>query len=160
LRLAAFLLACALSVAHAQDLPSGTLPSFNRIQPGAAGSAYDTAKTLLAHLAEGNIEAAAALSNAPERRRDVLLYYRETVGEEEFKRIFSRYLDPANALIAEVAIGPRRLLLWKLGEANDHIAGQFYVEADGRFLMDDVPGEERNQLRSVLEAARAGKIRF
>ena len=144
-------------IAHAlaQDLPS-----YTHVQPGSAGSAYDTAKKLLAHLSEGNIEAAAALSNAPERRRDVLLYYRQTVGEEEFKRIFSRYLDPANALIAEVAMGPRRLLLWKLGEANDHIAGQFYIEADGRFLMDDVPGEERNRLRSVLEAARAGKIRF
>jgi hypothetical protein len=144
-----------LAGASAQDLPA-----YTSVQPGAPGSAYETAKQLLARLAEGDIEAAASLSNAPERRRDVLRYYRETVGDEEFRRIFSRYLDPANPLIAEVAIGPRRLLLWKLGEANDHIAGQFYVEADGRFLMDDAPGEERAQLRKLLEAARSGKIRF
>lgn len=149
------LLACALGLAHAQEQPG-----YTRVEPGSAGSAYPTAQKLLAYLAEGNIDAAAALSNAPEKRADVLRYYRETVGEEEFKRIFSRYLDPANGLIAEVAIGPRRLLLWKLGEANDHIAGQYYVETDGRFLMDDVPGEERNALRRILDDARSGKIRF
>jgi len=154
-RLAAFLLACVLGIAHAQELPKYTL-----VEPGSAGSAFGTAKTILAHLTEGNIEAAAALSNAPDRRGDVLRYYRETVGEEEFKRIFARFLDPANPLLAEVAIGPRRLLLWKLGEANDHISGQYYVESDGRFLMDDVPSEERMQLRRVLDAARAGTIRF
>ena len=154
MRLAALLLACVLGMAHAQE------PAYTRIDPGSPGSAYPTAQKLLAYLASGNIEAAAALSNAPERRADVLRYYRETVGEEEFKRIFSRYLDPANALLAEVAIGPRRLLLWKLGEANDHIAGQFYVEVEGQFLMDDAPGEARAELRRVLEAARSGKIRF
>jgi hypothetical protein len=154
-RLVAFLLACAFGIAHAQDLPK-----YSVIEPGSAGSAFGTAKTILAHLSEGNIDAAAALSNAPERRSDVLRYYRETVGEEEFKRIFSRFLDPANSLLAEVAIGPRRLLLWKLGEANDHISGQFYLETEGRFLMDDVPSDERTELRRVLDAARAGKIRF
>jgi hypothetical protein len=143
------------AVALAQELPA-----YTRVEPGSAGSAYATAKTLLAHLAEGDIEAAAALSNAPETRADVLRYYRETVGDEEFKRIFSRYLQPANPLIAEVAVGPRRLLLWRLGEADDHVAGQFYVEKEGRFLMDDVPSEERSKLRLILEGFRSGKLRF
>ena len=108
--------------ALAQDLPA-----FTRVQPGATGSAYETARQLLGHLAEGNIEAAAALSNAPDTRADVLRFYRQTVGEDEFKRIFSSYLAPSNPLIAELAIGPRRLLLFRLGEANDHIADQIYV---------------------------------
>ena len=151
--LAPFLLFVSLALAQ-------EVPGYTRVQPGSAGSAYETAKKLLGHLAEGDIDAAAALSNAPERRADVLRYYRETVGEEEFKRIFARYLEPANPLIAEVAIGPRRLLLWRLGEANDHITGQFYIETEGRFLMDDAPSEERTALRRVLDAARSGKITF
>jgi hypothetical protein len=155
LRLAAFLLACALGVAHAQDLPA-----YERIQPGSPASAYETARRLLTHLSEGDIERAATLSNAPERRREVLSDYRASVGDQEFRRIFASYLGAGNPLIAELAIGPRRLLLWKLGEANDHIAGQYYVEVGGRFLLDDVPGEERIKLQRLLEAARSGKLRF
>jgi hypothetical protein len=109
---------------------------------------------VLRHLAEGNIEAAAALSNAPQRRLEVLRDYRNSIGEEEFKRVFGRYLAPENRLIAEVAIGPRRLLVWELGEADKRLVGQFYLELDGRFVMDDVPGPERSELRGVLEKMR------
>ena len=124
------------------------------IEPGAADSAYPTATVVLRHLSEGNIEAAAALSNAPQRRFEVLRDYRNSIGEEEFKRVFGRYFAPENRLIAEVAIGPRRLLVWELGEAGNRLVGQFYIELDGRFVMDDVPSRERSELRGVLEKLR------
>lgn len=127
------------------------------VDPAAADSARPTAMLMLRHLADGNLEAAAALSNAPGRRFEVLRDYRDAVGEEEFKRIFGRYFAPENRLIAEVAIGARRLLVWDLGEAGHRVAGQFYVEVEGRFLMDDVPSEERSALRRVLEEYRSGK---
>jgi hypothetical protein len=114
---------------------------------------------VLRHLADGDIEAAARLSNAPQRRLEVLRDYRNAVGEEEFKRIFGRYFAPQNRLIAEVAIGPRRLLVWDLGEADNHLAGQLYVEAEGGFVMDDVPSPERSQLRAILEKYRRERNR-
>lgn len=109
---------------------------------------------LLQHLASGDIEAAAALSNAPKRRYEVLRDYRNSVGDEEFKRVFARYMAPANRLVMEAAIGRRRLLVWDLGEAGNHLAGQYYVEVGGKFLLDDEPNEERSKLRRVLEAYR------
>lgn len=118
-------------------------------------SARETALVVLKHLAAGELEKAAALSNAPQRRFEVLRDYRNSVGEETFKQVFGRFLEPENRLIAEVAIGPRRLLIWQLGEAGSHLAGQFYVEVEGRFLMDDVPSRERAELRKVLQRYRA-----
>ena len=119
-----------------------------------AESARGAALQLLRHLASGDIEAAAAMSNAPTRRYEVLRDYRNAVGEEEFKRVFARYMAPANRLVMEAAIGRRRLLVWDLSEAGNHLAGQYYVEVDGKFLLDDEPTEERAKLRRVLEAFR------
>jgi len=78
-------------------------------------SAVDTARRIAGHLAAGEIEEAALLSNAPKRRFEVLMDYREAVGEAEFKRVFGEYADPRNPLLAELAIGPRRALVWRLG---------------------------------------------
>ena len=125
------------------------------VEPSAPDSARGTALTVLKHLAEGNLEQAAALSNAPKRRFEVLRDYRDAVGEEEFKRLFGRFLAPDNRLIAEVAIGPRRLLVWELADAKHQLAGQFYIEVDGKFLMDDGPSRERTELRRVLRRYRA-----
>ena len=121
---------------------------------GTPSSARATALELLQHLAEGNLEAAAAMSNAPQRRLEVLRAYRDKVGEEEFRRIYSRYFAPENRLIAELALGPRRLLVWELGDAHNDIAGQIYVESGGRFLLDDVPSRERAELRALLKKYR------
>ena len=127
------------------------------VNAGDPDSARHTAIALLQHLAAGDLEQAAALSNAPKRRFDVLREYRDSVGEEQFKRVFARFLEPDNRVVAEVAIGPRRLLVWDLGEAGGEFAGQFYIEAGDRFLLDDVPGRERDELRRVLQRYRAGQ---
>ena len=124
------------------------------LEPGAPDSARPAALQVLQYLAEGNIEAAAALSNAPQRRLEVLRAYRDRVGEDVFRRIYSRYFAPENRLIAEVALGPRRLLVWDLGEADHHIAGQIYVESGGKFLLDDEPSRERAELRALLKKYR------
>lgn len=128
---------------------------YQLIEPGSRGSARDAAVQMLQHLAEGNIEAAAAMSNAPQQRREVLQSFRESIGEPEFKRLFGRYFASGNRLLAEVALGRRRLLVWDLGEAEKQLAGQYYIETDGKFLLDDVPGPERATLQRVLQAYRA-----
>jgi hypothetical protein len=122
-------------------------------------SALDAAKLLNLHLSAGDIEEAALLSNSPRRRFEVLREYRESVGEEEFKRVFAQYFFPENRLLAEIAIGKHRLLIWDLKESATRIAGQYFVEIDGRYLVDDVPNDERTSLRWVLEAYRSGKLR-
>ena len=120
-------------------------------------SAQPVAEQLLRHLAAGRIEDAALLSNAPKRRYETLRDYMARVGEDEFKRVYMQYFFPENRVVAEIAVGPRRLIIWDLGEAGHQLAGQFYVDVDGKFLMDDVPSAERSQLRSILNAYRSGR---
>ena len=121
-------------------------------------SALNSARLLNRHLSAGDLEEAALLSNSPRRRFEVLREYRESVGEDEFKRVFAQYSDPQNRLIAEIAIDRHRLLVWDLREGATRIAGQYFVEIEGRYLIDDVPNDVRTQLRSVLEAYRSGKL--
>jgi hypothetical protein len=120
----------------------------------AGESARDTALLVLRHLAEGNIAEAAVLSNAPKRRFEVLRDYREAVGEDEFKRVFASYLSPENRLVAEVVRGKHTLLVWKLAAADGHLAGQYYVEVDGKYLLDDVPSPGRAELTKELRRIR------
>jgi hypothetical protein len=124
----------------------------------APDSALNAAKLLNLHLSSGDIEEAALLSNAPRRRFEVLREYRDAVGAEEFKRVFAQYFYPQNQLLAEIAIGKHRLLIWDLKDGATRIAGQYFVEIDGRYLVDDVPNDERTSLRWVLEAYRSGKL--
>jgi len=139
------------------QLDGGETIAYQVVEPPET-SARPVADRVLRLLAAGRIEDAALLSNAPKRRYEVLRDYMASVGEDEFRRVYARYLDPDNRVIAEIAVGPRRLIVWELGEAGHPLAGQFYVDIDGRFLMDDVPSEERAQLRKILNAYRNGAI--
>lgn len=159
--LVALLFAASGTLASAREvtleLPEGEALRYAVLEQPTAEmpSARETARRMLGHLAAGDIEEAAVLSNTPKRRYEVLRAYLSAVGEPEFKRVFSLYRD--TRLVAEVAIGPRRLLIWDLAQAGSHLAGQYYVNVDGRFLVDDVPSEAREQLARVLEAYRAGR---
>ncbi len=136
-------------------LPGGRELAYTLVETSAhLPSAVPTATLILEYLANGRIDEAAGLSNAPERRREVLESYRAKVGDEAFRRIYALYLEPRNRVMAEVAIGAHRLLVWSLGDAEGQVAGQFFVEVGGRFLMDDVPSATRRDLRLVLEHYR------
>ncbi|MGA8006335.1 MAG: hypothetical protein WCA17_09560, partial [Burkholderiales bacterium] len=108
-------------------------------------------------LTAGDIKAASMLSNAPQRRYEVLREYRDWVGPGEFKRVYAQYFSPRSRVVAEISIGQHCLLVWKL-DGSDHLAGQFYAEIGGKFWLDDVPGVERARLRRLLEAYREGKL--
>jgi hypothetical protein len=112
-------------------------------------SAQPVALAILQHLAAGRVEEAARLSNEPKRREEVLRDYLASVGEDEFKRVYAEYLS--HPVAKEIAIGPRRLIMWQLGE---RVAAQYYVQSGETFLMDDRPSEERSALRRVLESHR------
>jgi hypothetical protein len=123
-------------------------------------SALNSSRLLNHHLAGGDLVEAALLSNSPRRRFEVLRDYRESVGENEFKRVFAQYFVPENRLLAEIAIDNHRLLVWDLKQGATRIAGQYFVEIEGRYFIDDVPNDVRTRLRWVLEAYRNGKIKY
>jgi len=120
-------------------------------------SALDTARLLNLHLTAGDLEEAALLSNAPRRRFEELRNFQEAHGEEEFKRVFAEYFAPENRLVAEIVIGQHSLLVWDQKRAS-RIAGQFFVNVEGRCFVDDVPSDTRTRLRWILEAYRSGKL--
>jgi hypothetical protein len=157
-----FLILClALTgAAHAQErtveLGGETVRYTLRLNP-ADGGALDTARALARALVGGDIEAAAKLSNAPERRYELLRAYRDWVGPEEFKRVYAQYFSPRSRVEAEIAIGSRRLLVWRI-DGSDRLAGQFYDEVGDRYFLDDVPSADRGRLRRLLEAYRQGKL--
>lgn len=142
---------------HAEDrtlrMPNGSTVTYRVVGQGEA-SAQPVALQLLTHLAAGKIDEAAKLSNEPGRRTEVLRDYLAIVGEAEFRRVYAQYLQPQNRVVAEIAMGPRRLIIWDLESAGHRLAGQYYIEADGRFLMDDRPGPERLALQQVLAEHR------
>jgi hypothetical protein len=148
----------ALAEERTLELDDGAPIRYQLIAPGSADSASETAQRMLALLAAGRIDDAAAMSNAPQRRRQVLSDYRETVGEAEFKRVFAQYASPPNRLVAEVVIGERHLLVWDLADAGHRLAGQYFVRAGDGFLLDDAPSAERARLQRVLGAYRQGRI--
>jgi hypothetical protein len=157
--LLAFLALAAIADERTLPLDDGAIIRYELIAPGATESAADTARRMLALLGDGNIDAAAAMSNAPQRRRQVLGDYRDRVGESEFRRVFTQYASPPNRLIAEVAIGERHLLVWDLADAGHRLAGQYFVRSGDRFVLDDAPNEERLRLQRVLGAYREGRIK-
>jgi hypothetical protein len=140
-------------------LADGAEIRYEVIAPGARESASVAAERLLSLLAEGKIDEAAALSNAPQRRAQTLRQYQDAVGDAEFRRIFGLYGKPPNRLVAEVVIGERHLLVWDLADANHRLAGQYFVRSGERFELDDGVSEERARLQRVLAAYRDGRIR-
>jgi hypothetical protein len=146
--------------AHAQErslkLDGGETITY-RLVAETDDSARGASARLLRLLAAGDIDAAAALSNAPARRREVLQDYLKSVGEAEFRRVFGEYAE--RRVVSEVAIGERHLIVWDLGDAQHHLAGQYFVRVPGAFLLDDVPNDERARLARLLRAYRAGRIK-
>lgn len=131
--------------------------AYEVVAPGSPASARDTARRVLEHLVRGDVDAAAQLSNAPERRAQVLRDYLASVGEAEFRRVYAQYA--ASPVAVEIAVGERHLVIWDLTGAAREAAGQFFVRREGGFLLDDVPGAERRRLQRLLRAYRDGKFR-
>lgn len=152
-KFAAFIACVALAACAHQASPPESSPY--QLIENPAESAQPVALQILRYLAAGDIEQAAKFSNAPERRAEVLREFRARVGEEEFKRVYREYLAPENRVIAEVALGPRRLVVWKLGTGGDRVVGQYYVRVDDRFLMDDERTPERAELTRALAKYRS-----
>ncbi len=123
-------------------------------RPGAAANTtLATARRLHEHLARGEIEAAALLSNSPKRRFEIYRDYHESVGEAGFRQVYAQYLDNSTQPLAEIALGERRLIVWKLAGLAQS-TGEFFIRIEDEIYMDDVPSEDRQLLRRILETYR------
>ena len=138
---------------HAAD--AHLLDAETTLQPR---SALNTAKMVTRYLAEGKIEEASLLSNAPKARFARLRESFEGWSDADFRRAYGRYFDTENRIVGEVAIDGHRLLIWHLKD-TDYLAAFFLVEIEDRLLIDDVPNETRANLRRVLQAYRDGKVK-
>ena len=138
---------------HAAD--AHLLDAGSALQPR---TALNTAKLVTRYLAEGKIEDASLLSNAPKARYARLRESFEGWNDADFRRAYGRYFDPENRIVGEVAIDGHRLLIWHLKD-TDYLAAFFLVEIEDRLLIDDVPNETRANLRRVLQAYRDGKLK-
>jgi len=138
---------------HAAD--AHLLDAETTLQPR---SALNTAKMVTRYLAEGKIEDASLLSNAPKARFARLRESFEGWSDADFRRAYGRYFDTENRIVGEVAIDGHRLLIWHLKD-TDYLAAFFLVEIEDRLLIDDVPNETRANLRRVLQAYRDGKVK-
>ena len=145
-------------VGYALRMHPGDAHLFDASAQLAPTSALNTAKLLTRYLAEGRVEDAALLSNAPKARFERLRESFEGWSDSDFKRTYGRYFAPENRIVGEVSIDAHRLVMWYLRD-TDHLTGFFFVEIDGNLLLDDVPNQTRSSLHRVLEAYRAGKAR-
>jgi hypothetical protein len=132
--------------AHLLDPPGEPAPT----------DALHAARLVTRHLAAGRVEEVSLMSNAPRARFERLRESFDGWSEADFARAFGRYFAPENRVVGDVAIGKHRLLMWYLKD-TDHLTGYFFVEVEGKLLLDDVPSETRANLRRVLEAHRAGR---
>jgi hypothetical protein len=166
-----FLFACALAAraeeARVLELEGGervryTLHSHseNAHLPAAdePASALGTAKLITRYLAEGRVEDASLLSNAPKARYERLRAAFSGWGAADFERAYQRYFAPENRILGEAAIGPHRLVMWYLKDTGQ-VTGFFLVEVEGKFLLDDQPSEARLKLRRILEANRGASAK-
>ena len=132
----------------------------NRLDPAAElapTDALSAAKLVTRYLSAGRIEEASLLSNAPKARFDRLRESLAGWSAADFEHAYGRYFLPENRIVGEAAIGNHRMLMWYLKDV-DHVAAYYFVEIDGRFLLDDFPSEARAKLRRVLEAFRTGRV--
>lgn len=137
-----------LHIAHPADAHA---PPGDR--PPAPDSPVGTFRLIGRHLVAGELEEAALLSNEPKRRYEVLRDYRESVGDEAFRKVYASYFDPGNRIVAEARIGDHSLLVLRLA-GERRLAGQYYARVEDRWLTDDVPNETRLRLRGILEHLR------
>ena len=134
-------------------------PDAHRLDPAiglAPTDALDVAKLVTRHLAAGRVEEVSLLSTAPKARFERLRESFAGWSLDDFARAFGRYFAPGNRIVGEAAIGNHRLLMWYLSD-TDYVTGYFFVEVDGKLLLDDVPSDARTRLRRVLEAHRSGR---
>jgi hypothetical protein len=110
-------------------------------------------------LGTADISTAAAMSNDRERTYAKYERYVERLGMAEFKKMFLSYFVGGASYTHELVIGEHHMLLVE-DPADDTIAAQFYVRVEGKYLIDEKPGPERDQLGRLFMAVREGKLKL
>lgn len=126
---------------------------------GYDSGAIATSLALYRALTTGDMEKVAALSNDPEKTVEKYRQYRERLGDADFRKMFTSYFDGSSTYTHELTIGSHHLLLIEDTD-NAALAAQFYEARDGKFLVDEKPSPERDQLGKLFMAIREGKLKL
>jgi hypothetical protein len=73
--------------------------------------------------------------------------------------MFATYFVGGASYTHELVIGEHHMLLIE-DPSDDTIAAQFYVLTDGKYLVDEKPGRERDQLGRIFMAVREEKLKL
>ncbi len=102
----------------------------------------------------------AALSNAPEKLKELYGGFKEKMGEADFQKAFSGYFKGDNAYLGEVRIGKHVMLLLRVKELDNEAVAQFYVLQDGKYWVDDLDSKEKAQLGELFNAYKAKQLKL
>lgn len=127
-------------------------------------SAVNCSHLLYSLLSKGDVDGAAGLSNDPETFKAKFQGFKDRIGEDEFKQAFSKYFSGTAAVKYELIIGDYRLLILEVLDAEiskkKFLAAQPYVMDGGKFLSDDRPSEQKNQLDVLFNAITNKKLKL
>ena len=120
-------------------------------------SAVNCSYLLYSKLAKGDINEAAALSNNAAAVKQDYTLYRERIGDEKFKKMFSNYFGGGLSLRYELTIGTRHMLVIHDKEM-DMPTAQFYVDDGKKFIVDEKESKEKDQLGKLFNALQDGTL--
>jgi hypothetical protein len=114
-------------------------------------TALGCAQQLYAHLATGDIEKAASLSDDPAASKANYARLLDRLGPEAFQKTFAAYLGPAGLELRMVlSVGTHSMLIVRNPEMGMD-AAQFYASSGGVFHVEDQKSREREQLGRLFQ---------
>ncbi len=113
------------------------------------GNAIRCSRLFYGLLAEGDIEAAAALSNDPEKTKKKFERQQKRVGEEEFAAMFRAYFGGTVTVKYLFALGTHEMLILHDPQMGMDMA-QFYEVVDGKRLVDEQESADRTKLAGLF----------
>jgi hypothetical protein len=99
-------------------------------------SALNSSLSYFSFLASERIEDASKLSNVPATTKQKQEKYLARIGKEEFAKMYADYFSGNAVLKYELVYGKNRVLILH-DKGLDADMAQFYVEADGKFWIDE-----------------------
>ncbi len=114
-------------------------------------SALGCAQQLYAHLAAGDLDKAATLSDDPAASKAIWARMLGRLGPDEFKKTYAAYLGPSGLeLRFVISINTHVMLIVRNPEAGMD-AAQFYASAGGVFHVEETKSPEREKLGELFQ---------
>jgi hypothetical protein len=104
-------------------------------------------------LAKGDVGSAAAISNDPAKVEAKFVRQKERVGEKGFMKMFEDYFDGGVSIKFLFSSGTHHMLIIHSREMEMDMA-QFYIERNGKFIVDEAGGKEKDLLGKLYSSLK------